>query len=124
MVQTLTRPIKIYVTDVNQKDWDAYAERLTVTISTAQNRVRGDTPVYLVHGWDPRSTLEATLPLRSTNIRDRDTMGWRYNIQHQHQRSRSTVNEHLRSRSKIEQIDIRQIKIRLTLIIRRKYVSI
>ncbi|GMG16918.1 unnamed protein product [Phytophthora fragariaefolia] len=28
----------------------------------AQDRVRGDTPFYLAHGWDPRTTLEASLP--------------------------------------------------------------
>ena len=42
----------MYVTDVNQQDWDEYAERLTFAINTAQDRVRGDTPFYLIHGWD------------------------------------------------------------------------
>ena len=76
MVQTLTRAIKMYVTDENQKDWDEYAERLTFAINTAQDRVRGDTPFYLIHGWDPRSTLEATLQLGSTKPRDRDPRRW------------------------------------------------
>ena len=40
MVQTLTRALKMYVTDTNQKDWDEYAERLTLSINTAQDRVR------------------------------------------------------------------------------------
>lgn len=43
MVQTLTRALKMYVSDVNQQDWDEYAERLTFAINTAQDRVRGDT---------------------------------------------------------------------------------
>ena len=42
MVQTLTRSIKMYVTDVEQKDWDEYAERLTFAMNTAQDRIRGD----------------------------------------------------------------------------------
>ena len=71
MVQTLTRSLKIYVTDVNQKDWDEYAERLTFAINTVHDRVRNAPPFYLVHVWDPRSTLEATLPLGSTKHRDR-----------------------------------------------------
>ena len=66
MVQTLTRTLKMYVADVHQQDWDEYAERLTFAINTAHDRVRDDTPCYLIHGWDPRSTLEATLPLCST----------------------------------------------------------
>ncbi|OWZ17961.1 reverse transcriptase [Phytophthora megakarya] len=53
-VQTLTRTLKMYVADVNQQDWDDYAERLTFALNTAQDRVRGDTFFYLVHGWDAR----------------------------------------------------------------------
>ncbi|OWZ03123.1 hypothetical protein PHMEG_00025203 [Phytophthora megakarya] len=63
MVQTATRALKMYVRDLDQKDWDEYAERLTFAINTAHDRIRGDTPHYLEHGWDPRSTLEATLPV-------------------------------------------------------------
>ncbi|OWZ06490.1 reverse transcriptase, partial [Phytophthora megakarya] len=63
MVQTATRALQMYVRDLDQKDWDEYAERLTFAINTAHDRIRGDTPHYLVHGWDPRSTLEATLPI-------------------------------------------------------------
>ena len=93
MVQAFTQAIKMYVTDVDQKDWDENAERLTLAINTAQGRVRGDTPFYLIHGWDPRSTLEVTLPLRSTKTRDVDPQRWRYNIQRQYQRARATVNK-------------------------------
>ena len=39
MVQTLTRSIKMYVSDVGQQDWDEYAERLTFALNTAQDRV-------------------------------------------------------------------------------------
>ena len=44
----------MYVTDVNQQDWDEYAERLTFDINTAHDLVQVDTPFYLIHGWDPR----------------------------------------------------------------------
>ena len=56
MVHTLSRALEMYNTDTNQKDWDEYAERLTFAINTTQYCVRGDTPFYLIHGWDPRST--------------------------------------------------------------------
>ena len=97
MVQTVTRSLKMYVTDVDQRDWDEYAERITFAINTAQDRVRGDTPFYLIHGWDPRSTLEATLPLGSTKLQDQDPRRWRYNIQRQYQRARAVVNERLKT---------------------------
>ena len=35
MMQTLTREIKMYVTDVDLKDWDEYAEGLTFAMNTA-----------------------------------------------------------------------------------------
>ena len=53
MVQTLTRALKMYVTDVDQQDWDEYAERLTFAINTAYDRVRNIYSFYLIHGWDP-----------------------------------------------------------------------
>ena len=86
----------MYVTDVDMKDWDEYAEGLTFAMNTAQYRVRGDTPFYLIHGWDPRSMLEATLPLGSTKTRDVDLRKWLYNIHRQYQRARETVNERLK----------------------------
>ncbi|KAG4052656.1 hypothetical protein PC123_g12174 [Phytophthora cactorum] len=69
MVQTLTRALKRYVADVNQKHWDEYAERLTFALNTAHDRNRGYTPFYLAHNWDTRSPLEASLPLGSTRRR-------------------------------------------------------
>ena len=95
MVQTLTRSIKMYLMDENQKYWDEYVERSIYAINTAHDRIRGDTPFYLVHSWDPRSTLEATLPLGSTKPRDRDARRWRYGIQRQYQRARAVVNERM-----------------------------
>ncbi|KAE9163340.1 hypothetical protein PF004_g30174 [Phytophthora fragariae] len=70
MVQTMTRALKMYVADEVQRNWDEYAERLTFAVNTAHDRIRGDTPFFLVHGWDPRTTLEATMPLGSTRRRD------------------------------------------------------
>jgi hypothetical protein len=96
MVQTLTRALKMYVADVNQKDWDEYAKGLTFALNTAQDRVRGDTPFYLAHGWDARSTLEASLPLGSTRRRDREPRRWRYHVQGHYKQAREQVNERLR----------------------------
>ncbi|KAG3129426.1 hypothetical protein PI126_g20977 [Phytophthora idaei] len=96
MVQTITRALKLYVQDRDQKDWDEYAERLTFAINTAQDRIRGGTPFYLVHGWDARSTLEASIPVGSTKWRDRDPSRWRYQIQRHYQQARSQVNQLLR----------------------------
>ncbi|OWZ05761.1 LOW QUALITY PROTEIN: reverse transcriptase [Phytophthora megakarya] len=95
-VQTLTRALKMYVADVNQQDWDGYAERLTFALNTAHDRVRGEMSFFLVHGWDPRSTLEAVVSVESTRRRDGDARRWRYHIQGQYRRAREAVNENLR----------------------------
>ncbi|OWY98484.1 LOW QUALITY PROTEIN: reverse transcriptase, partial [Phytophthora megakarya] len=47
MVQTATRALKMYARDLDQKNWDEYAERLTFAINTAHDRIRGDNPHYL-----------------------------------------------------------------------------
>ena len=96
MVQTLMRALKIYVADTDQKDSDEYAGRLTFAINTPHDRVRGDTPFYLIYGWDPRSTMEATLPLGSTKRWDQEPRRWLYQIQRQYQRARKVFNDRLR----------------------------
>ena len=96
MVQTLTREIQMYVSDENNKDRDEYAERLTYAINTAHVPVRGDTPFYLIYGWNFRSTLKATLPLGNTASRGRDSRRWRYGIQRQYQLARAFVNNRLK----------------------------
>ncbi|EGZ13346.1 hypothetical protein PHYSODRAFT_335121 [Phytophthora sojae] len=88
--------LKMFVDDLDQRDWDEYAERLTFAINTAQDRVRGDSPFYLVHGWDPRSTLEATIPFGSTRTRGRNPRRRRYRIQRHYDQARSQVNARLR----------------------------
>ncbi|OWZ19142.1 LOW QUALITY PROTEIN: hypothetical protein PHMEG_0006663 [Phytophthora megakarya] len=42
------RALKMYVRDLDQKDWDEYAERLTFAINSAHDRIRGGTPHYLI----------------------------------------------------------------------------
>ncbi|POM68885.1 LOW QUALITY PROTEIN: Reverse transcriptase [Phytophthora palmivora] len=41
MVQATTRVIKMYVQDLDQRDCDVYAERITFAINTARDRIRG-----------------------------------------------------------------------------------
>ena len=58
--------------------------------------MRGATPFYLIHGWDPRFTLGAALPLGRTKLRDQDPRRWHLYIQRQYQRARAAVNERLK----------------------------
>ncbi|OWZ19123.1 reverse transcriptase [Phytophthora megakarya] len=72
----IVKALRMYVSDVNQQDWDDYAEHLTFALNTAQDRVQKDTSFYRVHGWDARSTLEATLLIGSTRRKDSDAHRW------------------------------------------------
>ncbi|POM74778.1 Hypothetical protein PHPALM_8208 [Phytophthora palmivora] len=74
----------MYVQDLDQRDWDEYAERITFAINTAHDRIRGETPFYMVHGWDPRSTLEAVIPVREqVNQRLREAISDRADLHNQ-----------------------------------------
>ncbi|OWY95802.1 reverse transcriptase [Phytophthora megakarya] len=95
MVQTITRAIKMYIADVEQRDWDEYAERLTYALNTAHDRTRDETPFFLVHGWDPRSTLEATLAVGNTSTRNVEARRWRLRIQ-RHYKIRKAVETRAR----------------------------
>ncbi|KAJ0390692.1 hypothetical protein P43SY_011407 [Pythium insidiosum] len=57
------RAVRLYVADPEQRDWDDYAERLVFALNTSYDRTRRDTPFYLLHGWDARTTLETVVPL-------------------------------------------------------------
>ncbi|GMF31034.1 unnamed protein product [Phytophthora fragariaefolia] len=93
MVQTVTRAVKMYIADVDQRDWYDYAERLTFALNTAHDRTRDETPFYLVHGWDARFTLEATLSIGNTSHRDADARRWRMRIQRHYKLARAQVLE-------------------------------
>ncbi|KAE8973020.1 hypothetical protein PF011_g25414 [Phytophthora fragariae] len=96
MVQTVTRAIKMYIADVDQRDWDEYAERLTFALNTSHDRTRNETPFFLVRGWDPRSTLEATLAVGNTSTRDAEARRWRLRIQRHYKVARAQALELVR----------------------------
>ncbi|KAJ8524704.1 hypothetical protein ON010_g16412 [Phytophthora cinnamomi] len=76
MMQSIARAIKMYIADIDQRDWNEYAERLTFALKKAHDRTRDETLFFLVHGWDPRSTLEATLGVGNTSHRDVEANRW------------------------------------------------
>ncbi|KAE9079607.1 hypothetical protein PF010_g22698 [Phytophthora fragariae] len=96
MVQTITRAIKMYVEDEHQRDWDEYAERLTYSLNTAYDRMRKETPFFLVHGWDPRSTIEASLSVGNTQRQDVQPRQWRFHIQKHYLHARAQAADLLK----------------------------
>ncbi|GMF25410.1 unnamed protein product [Phytophthora fragariaefolia] len=93
MVQSVIRAIKMCIADVDQRDWDEYAERITFALNAVHNRTRDETPFYLKHGWDARSTLEATLSIGNTSHRDADARCCRMRIQRHYKMARAQALE-------------------------------
>ncbi|KAF0724846.1 hypothetical protein Ae201684P_020267 [Aphanomyces euteiches] len=91
-IQTLTRSIKAYVSDPQQRDWDQYASRLALAINTVPSATRGETPFFLMHGWDPFTTLTASLPLPEAH-EDPDARQWRLAILDQHVHAQKAARE-------------------------------
>ncbi|GMF66316.1 unnamed protein product [Phytophthora lilii] len=58
-VKKVMQSVKVYAEDPLQQDWDEIAERLVFVINNSFDLTRKETPFYLVHGWDARSTLKA-----------------------------------------------------------------
>lgn len=92
MVQTITRAIKMYVQDENQRDWDEHAERIVFALNTAYDRTREETPFYLIHGWDPKTTLETMIPVGDPGARSSDARRWRNQIQRGYTHARAAAN--------------------------------
>ncbi|DAZ97861.1 TPA: hypothetical protein N0F65_003288 [Lagenidium giganteum] len=88
-VQKITRAMKMYVSDSEQRDWDEYAERLVLALNTAVDDTRKQTPFCFVHGWDPKSTVEASPGMAQMEVQDRDPRRWRFAMQRSYMQTRS-----------------------------------
>ena len=97
MVQTIMHAVKLYVADPTQRDWDDYAERLVFAINTSHDRVRGDTPFYLMHGWEPRTTMEVNLPTADNQGGHVRSRPWRSQVQSQYLQAREDANRLLQA---------------------------
>ncbi|KAH9094266.1 hypothetical protein Ae201684P_016876 [Aphanomyces euteiches] len=83
IIQTLFRAIRIYSEDPTRKDWDDFAERLVFAVNTSISNTRHETPFYLMHGWDPQTTITSALPTTHTESA-RQNWRWRIRIQKQY----------------------------------------
>ncbi|POM70934.1 Reverse transcriptase [Phytophthora palmivora] len=56
-VKTMIQTVRVYVEDPLQADSDDIAEKMVYAINNSRDTTRQETPFYLVHGWDARSTM-------------------------------------------------------------------
>ncbi|KAG3108236.1 hypothetical protein PI124_g12466 [Phytophthora idaei] len=59
-VKTMIKLVRVYVEDPLQADWDDISEEIVYAINNSTDSTLRDTPFYLAHGWDARSTLNVT----------------------------------------------------------------
>ena len=66
--KTIIQTVRLYIEDQHQRDWDVVTGRIMFAINNSYDHLRCDTPHYLVHGWDAKTTLEAALPAPGDNV--------------------------------------------------------
>ncbi|KAE9048117.1 hypothetical protein PR001_g3931 [Phytophthora rubi] len=84
-VQTVIRAVRACVAEPDQSDWDDQVEKLMWALNTSFDATRLDTPFYLVHGWDPQSTVSAMLGPRPAGVDQRTAYEWRRGVQRQYE---------------------------------------
>ncbi|GMF49549.1 unnamed protein product [Phytophthora lilii] len=85
-VKTVMQSVRVYAEDPLQQDWDEIAERLVFAINNSFDLTRKETPFFLVHGWDARSTLKAmATSLRQGSGKQTDALKWRREVKRQHE---------------------------------------
>ncbi|KAJ0401147.1 hypothetical protein P43SY_004354 [Pythium insidiosum] len=83
--QTVMHSVKTYVAESDQSDWEDVVHRLMFALNTSFDATRCETPFFLVHGWDPKSTVNA-MPAPAPRSRNTlDAYAWRLRAQRQHQ---------------------------------------
>ncbi|KAE8887516.1 hypothetical protein PF003_g28530 [Phytophthora fragariae] len=77
-VKTVIQSVRVYAEEPLQQDWDEIVEKLIFAINNSHDSTRKDTPFYLVHGWDARSTLRAMSSSVKRGVgRQSDALAWR-----------------------------------------------
>ncbi|KAJ0391495.1 hypothetical protein P43SY_010994 [Pythium insidiosum] len=71
-VQTVIRSVRAFVEELGQSDYEDIVGRLMFALNTSYDATRKETPFYLAHGWDARTTVRAmpTPPPRGRDLLD------------------------------------------------------
>ncbi|GMF61217.1 unnamed protein product [Phytophthora fragariaefolia] len=77
----MNQTVRTYVEDPLQADWDDIAEKLVHAINNSRDSTQRETPFYLVHVWDARSTLktmtESIRQRQANSVEITDAAEWR-----------------------------------------------
>jgi hypothetical protein len=91
-IELVTNTIRTYVEDESQRDWDEIAEGISFALNTSYNSVKGETPFYLMHGWDAKTTIDAMVPQLTTSRRKISALDWRKEAVRRHTYARELAH--------------------------------
>ena len=92
--QTVVRSVKTYVEEEDQSDWETIMYRLMFALNNSYDRVRQETPHFLIHGWDAKTTLSAMLSRAVPREFDkREAYLWRLKVQREHEFAQSWARD-------------------------------
>ena len=90
---TLIRLIKMFVEE-NQKNWDVYLPRLLFAYRTAYHETLGDSPFYLLYGYDPTLPLDLSFMEGKVTVTDTNLCG----------RRRKLIRELIKVRNQVAEV--------------------
>ncbi|KAJ0392354.1 hypothetical protein P43SY_008719 [Pythium insidiosum] len=99
-VQSVVRTVKAYVSEPAQEDWEDLASRLVFALNTSLDATRRETPFFLMHGWDAKTTMAAMLaPMPASGGTKPKAYAWRIGIQRQYEACQDQARQ-LQARAK------------------------
>jgi ribonuclease HI len=90
--------LRLYCEDINQRDWPLHLKAVCFAINVSFDAERGDTPFYLFHGWDAKTTMEAMFPTPREVSGNFDAKEWRRRTNVVYYQVRNLVQRHYRER--------------------------
>ncbi|KAJ0390881.1 hypothetical protein P43SY_010484 [Pythium insidiosum] len=93
-VQTVIRCARAYIESAEQDDWEDAVMRLLFAINTSVDATRRETPFFLVHGWDARSTVSAMLSPAPQGRDKLDAYVWRLRVQREQEKAIELAREY------------------------------
>jgi ribonuclease HI len=92
-VQTVTRSIRAYVEEEDQSDWESVVYKLMFALNTSYDRVRRETPHFLMHGWDAKNTMSAMLTRPPRSGEKLAAHLWRLRVQREYEYAQSWARD-------------------------------
>ena len=108
---TLIRIIKMFVSD-HQKDWDVYLPKVLFAYRTSYHETIGDSPFYLLYGFDPTIPLDLAFLEGKIKVTDFNLRGHRRKMVREFRDTRNRVAEvMMKAQTKVDRLQFKRIKV-------------